>query len=124
MLDVATTVQAFLQAFYRGGRALRPRSSVACSLAAALREGRIRQSCSRSPACRHALPAGPWAPPAPATPAAPQYAHLARARLYLAGESAAGHYLPSIAAHLLRAGPAVPLAGLLMGNPCVNAPAM
>ena len=55
-------------------------------------------------------------------PAAPQYSQLARARLYLTGESFAGHFLPAIGAIMKLEAPSMPLAGLAMGNPCTNAP--
>ena len=45
-------------------------------------------------------------------------------KLYLSGESFAGHYIPAMAAYIALNAPELPLAGLAMGNPCVNAAAM
>jgi carboxypeptidase C (cathepsin A) len=54
--------------------------------------------------------------------AAAAYSQLFKAKLYLTGESFAGHYLPAIGAIMKLEAPSMPLAGVAMGNPCTNAP--
>ena len=137
-LDVAKTLAAFLQAFYKGGWVLRVGA-----------EGRVRRGGVRRVRGAGVGGAGPgrlvqgwlggrrrrvpplypcqpaWSPPPPPPPcAAPQYGFLARSNLILAGESFAGHYLPATAAHIKANVPALPLAGVLMVAPFTNAPAM
>ncbi len=147
-LDVAKTLTAFFQAFYRGERcravlsgACRAGPPTCCSngplnLAAACQLPRClvhRQVPCRphAPLCLHlgapvllhssALLSN--TSHRPAFPgAAPQYAALAKSRLILAGESFAGHYIPAAAAYMRAYAPSLPLYGVAMGNPWTNSP--